>query len=222
MPIATATNYLEAIAHLPVGASLRVDDVAWEDYDQLTYDLRDNNSVRVYYDHGRMEIMSPLRQHEAPVGIIARLMSVLSDELEIDIEPLGSTTLKSEMQEQGAEPDDSFYVQNAAAVIGKDDLDLAHDPPPDIVIESDLTSSSLDKFPIYAGLCVPEIWRISRRQVRIFVLAGNQYQDAASSAAFPFLSAEALTEFISQGVNKGTTVAARAFRNWVKTQREKN
>ena len=51
---------------------MRVDDVAWEDYEQLMYDLRDNNSVRVYYDHGRMEIMSPLRKHEAPVGIIAR------------------------------------------------------------------------------------------------------------------------------------------------------
>ncbi len=221
MSVATATNYLAAIAHIPVGASLRVDDVAWEDYEQLLSGLSENASVRVYYDHGRMEIMSPLRKHEAPVGIIARLMSVLSDELEIDIEPLGSTTLKSEMQEQGAEPDDSFYVQNAAAVIGRDDLDLAHDPPPDIVIESDLTSSSLDKFPIYAGLGVPEIWRISQRQVRIFVLAGNQYQDAASSSAFPFLSARALTEFISQGINDGATTAARAFRDWVKTQREK-
>ena len=160
--------------------------------------------------------MSPLRKHEAPVGIIARLISVLSDELEIDIEPLGSTTLKSEMQEQGAEPDDSFYVQNAAAVIGKDDLDLAHDPPPDIVIESDLTSSSLDKFPIYAGLGVPEIWLISKRQVRILVLTGNKYQDAVNSSVFPFLTAEVLTEFISQGINEGATAAARAFRDWVK------
>ncbi len=216
MPIATATNYLEAIAHIPVGTSLRVNDVAWEDYEQLMCDLRGNNSVRVYYDHGRMEIMSPLRKHEAPVGIIARLMGVLSDELEIDIEPLGSTTLKSEMQEQGAEPDDSFYVQNAAAVIGKDDLDLSHDPPPDIVIESDLTSSSLDKFPIYAGLGVPEIWLISKRQARVLVLTENQYQDVLISSVFPFLSAEILTEFISQGINVGATAAARAFRDWVK------
>ncbi len=221
MPIATATNYLEAIAHIPVGTSLRVNDVTWDDYKQLMDDLRENNSVRVFYDHGRMEIMSPLRKHEAPVGIIARLMSVLSDELEIDIEPLGSTTLKSEMQEQGAEPDDSFYVQNAAAVIGKDDLDLAHDPPPDIVIESDLTSSSLDKFPIYAGLGVPEIWLISKRQVRMLVLVGHQYQDAPTSSVFPFLSAELLTEFISQGINEGATAAARAFRIWVQNHSEK-
>ena len=216
MPIATATNYLEAIAYMPMGASLCVNNVAWADYEQLMDDLRGNNSVRVYYDHGRMEIMSPLRKHEAPVGIIARLISVLSDELEIDIEPLGSTTLKSEMQEQGAEPDDSFYVQNAAAVIGKDDLDLAHDPPPDIVIESDLTSSSLDKLPIYAGLGVPEIWLISKQQVRVLVLTGNQYQDAVKSSVFPFLPAETLTEFISQGINEGATAAARAFRDWVK------
>jgi Uma2 family endonuclease len=216
MPIATATHYLEAIAHLAVGTSLRVDDVAWEEYEQLLSDLSDNNAVRVYYDHGRMEIMSPLRKHEAPVGIIARLMSVLSDELELDIEPLGSTTLKSEMQEQGAEPDASFYVQHAAAVIGKDDLDLAHDPPPDIVIESDLTSSSLDKFPIYVGLGVPEIWHIAKRRVRIFVLVGTPYQDTASSFAFPFLSAQALTKLMSRGLNEGATAAARTLRDWMR------
>lgn len=107
-------------------------------------------------------------------------------------------------------------MQNAAAVIGKDDLDLAHDPPPDIVIESDLTSSSLDKLPIYAGLGVPEIWLISKRQVRVLVLTGNKYQDAVNSSVFPFLPAETLAEFISQGINEGATAAARTFREWVK------
>lgn len=216
MSVVVANSLIEVVEHLRPGSIYREDNVRWEEYEQLLQDLAESGSVRVYYDQGRMEIMSPLRKHEAPVGIIERLMAVLSDELNLEIEPLRSTTLKSAMREQGAEPDASFYVQNAAAVIGKDDLDLRHDPPPDIVIESDLTSSSLDKFPIYAGLGVIEIWRVEQRQVQIHLLSGNTYQNSFHSQAFTFLNADILTDFISQGINQGATAAARAFRKWIR------
>ena len=120
MPIATATNYLAAIAHIPPGASLRVDGVAWGDYEQLMYDLRESSAVRVFYDQGRMEIASRFTSHLKLVKALYTLMIALGDALEIDIESFGSSTLKDEMTSKGAEPDDSFYVQNAAAVIGKE------------------------------------------------------------------------------------------------------
>ena len=110
MPIATATNYLAAIAHIPPGASLRVDGVAWDDYEQLMYDLRESSAVQVFYDQGQMEIMSPLPAHEKPVKVLHTLIIALRDALDIDIESLGTSTLKDEMTNKGAEPDDSFYV----------------------------------------------------------------------------------------------------------------
>lgn len=217
MPIATATNYLEAIAHIPVGATLRVDNVEWEDYEQLMYDLRESSVVRVFYDQGRMEIMSPLPAHEKPVKVLHTLIIALRDALDIDAESLGASTLKDEMGKKGAEPDDSFYVQNAAAVIGKEDINLQYDPPPDIVIESDLTSSSLDRFAIYAELGVPEIWRVVNRRVEIWLLANNRYDKSQISHAFSFVTTDALNEFMLIGLSEGERKAAQAFRDWIKT-----
>ncbi|MFN0123383.1 MAG: Uma2 family endonuclease [Blastocatellia bacterium] len=216
MSVATIPNYLEAIAHIPSGKSLVASGVAWEDYEQLLEDLGPSSSVRVFYDHGRMEIMSPLSRHEKPAQLIARLITTLSDALDIDVESMGATTLKKKLADAGAEPDESFYVQNAAAIIGHLDLTLETDPPPDIVVESDHTSSSLDKFPIYAALGVPEIWRISGLAVCIWLLDGGVYRMSAVSRAFPFLPVETLNEFLAMGLAEGGRKMARAFREWLK------
>jgi Uma2 family endonuclease len=167
-----------------------------------------------------MEIVSPKPIHERPIEILRRLVSAISDELEIDIESLGSTTLKKQMREAGAEPDACFYVQNAAVIHGYLDLDLAHDPPPDLVIESDHTSSSLDKFDIYARLGVPEIWRVLHQQVAFWRLRRNNYHEVKYSHCFPFLTAQILNEYLEQGLLSGERRAAKAFRQWIKTQTE--
>ena len=125
---AATTDYLALIEHMPAGAVLRVDEVSWEDYEQLLADLGEGSAVRVFYDTGRMEIMAPTSAHEKPKNVIHTLMTALRDELDTDVESLGSTTLRAEMKANGAEPDDCFYIQNAALVIGKTDLDLEPDP----------------------------------------------------------------------------------------------
>lgn len=214
MSVAT-TDYLAAIAHLPAGAVLRIDDVSWEEYESLLGDLGDL-AVHIFYDHGRMEIMAPASTHEKPKSIIHRLVSALSDELDIDIESLGSTTFKAQMKARGAEPDDCFYIQNAALVIGKADIDIEHDPPPDLVIEIDRTSTSLDKFSIYAALGVPEIWRIVANCVEIHLLENDHYIESPASRAFTFLTAQALSGFLMKGLTDGERKAAAGFRAWVR------
>jgi Uma2 family endonuclease len=216
---ATTTDYLAAIAHLPEGAALRIDDVTWDDYEQMLADLGEGYAVRIFYDRGRMEIMAPASTHEKPKSVIHRLVTTLSDELDIDVESLGSTTFKLEMKAKGAEPDDSFYIQNAPLIIGKGDLDLSHDPPPDLVVEIDRTNASLSKFPIYGELGVPEIWRLVGRKVQIYILAGVRYDQSPASRAFPFLSTETLSGFLAQGLEEGERKAARALRAWVRQRR---
>jgi Uma2 family endonuclease len=215
MSIATATDYLNVIAYIPRGTTLRADGVQWVQYEQLLHDLSETSSVRIFYDQGRMEIMSPLPAHEKPIKILHTLITTLRDTLDIDIESLGSSTLKEELTRKGAEPDDSFYVQNAAAVIGKEDLDLQHDPPPDIVIESDLTSSSLDRFAIYADLGVSEIWRVFNRRVEIWLLNDLTYFESENSQAFPFLTVEVLNEHLTLGLIEGERKTAKIFRQWI-------
>ena len=215
-----SSDYLTTIEHLPAGAVLRMDNVPWNEYEQLLEDLGEAYSVRIFYDQGRMEVMAPSRAHERPKEIIGTLVVVLRDELDIDVESLGSTTYRSELKAKGAEPDDSFYVQNAALVIGRDeDFDLNRDPPPDIVVEADRTNSSLDKFPIFAGLGVREIWLYRKKQVRFYILTGGTYAESPISHAFPFLKAEPLSQFVAQGLAEGGRKAARSFRDWLRAQR---
>jgi Uma2 family endonuclease len=215
MPVATA-NYLAAIAHLPAGDSLRRDDVPWEEYEQLLADLGEGYAVRIFYDQGRMEIMSPDSIREKHKSLIHRLVSALSDELDIDVESFGSTTFRKK-KSKGAEPDECFYVQNAGLVIGKKGhLDLKRDPPPDIALEIDRKSPSLDKFPVYAALGVPEIWRLSKGHAQIHLLVEDRYEPSSASRAFPFLTADALSRFLTQGIKEGERKATRAFRAWVR------
>ena len=219
MSVAVATEYLEAIAHLPKGMTLRTDGVSWDEYEELLHDLGPTYQVRIFYDHGRMEIVSPRPIHERPVEILHSLIIALRDQLDIDIESLGSTTLKKQMAHAGAEPDASFYVQNAALIHDYLDLDIEHDPPPDLVIESDHTSSSLDKFAIYANLEVPEIWRIFNQRVGFWVLENNCYNESEHSRTFPFLAATMLNQFLEQGLMEGERKAAKSFRAWINSTR---
>lgn len=216
MTIAAAV-YVDAITHLPPGAVLRVDDVPWEEYERLLADLGDGYAVRIFYDRGRLEIMAPTSMHERVKNIINRLVTALGDELDIDIESLGSTTFRLALKARGVEPDDCFYVQNARRVIGRqDDLDLERDPPPDVVVEIERTSASLEKLSIYAALGVPEVWRVAGRDVRMYLLAGDHYEEASISHALPVLAAETLSRYVGQGLTEGARSAVRAFRSWLR------
>src|SRR3989442_7450021 len=217
MPVA-ATDYLDLIAHLPVGAVLRFDDVPWEEYEQLLADLGEGYAVRIFYDDGRMEIMAPSIPHEGAKNVIHDFVVVLRDELDVDIESEGSATYRSQWKAKGAEPDDSFFVQNASAVIGRhEEYNIERDPPPDIVVETERTSASLDKFPIYAALGVPEIWRERKKVVRFYVLSGTSYIEVSNSRAFPFLNSVTLSDFLTIGLAEGSRKAPQAFPPWCRS-----
>lgn len=213
-----APNYYEAIAHLPAGAALRLDHVSWKDYERLLDELGEGYSVRIFYDDGRMEIMAPNYTHERVRNVVHDLVVALRDALDVDVLSVGSTTLKREMNAKGAEPDDAFYIQNAARMMSKQDLDLKQDPPPDLVIEADRTSSSLNKFAIYAALGVPEIWRLIESEVQIHLLDGERYETSPNSRAFPILSAQKLSHLLALGLAEGERKAARSLRDWLREQ----
>src|SRR5882724_6107193 len=131
--------------------------VSWNTYEQLLTDLENQNAPRLTYDRGLLEITRPSGEHERYNRAVALLVEVLAEELNIDVDNLGSTTFRREDIERGLEPDSCFYIQNVDKVRGKARIDLTTDPSPDLVIEIDITSGSLDKFPIYAQVGVPEI-----------------------------------------------------------------
>jgi Uma2 family endonuclease len=212
-------NVRDVIEHLPPGAALRIDDVSWDEYERLLDDLGEGYGARITFDCGRLEIVMPSPAHEKAKSILHTMVAVLRDELDIDVESLGSTTLREPLKQRGVEPDDCFYVRRAAQVIGREDLDLVRDSPPDIAVEVERTSASLDKLVIYAALGVPEVWRVRRAAVHILHLVGARYEEAPSSLSFSFVTADALSTHLARGLAEGTRAATRAFRAWVQERR---
>src|SRR5438045_4955835 len=136
-----------------------MDDISWETYEQLLADFAESSGYRLSYDGGTLEIMSPLEEHEESNRTLNLLVEAVAEEREIEIRNLGSTTFKRQDLGKGFEADSCFYIQNFERVRGKRRIDLLTDPPPDLVIEIDVTSPSLPKLPIFAQLGIPEVWR---------------------------------------------------------------
>ena len=126
---------------------------------KLALYVGDGAAPRLTYDRGTLGIMSPSSEHERYNRAVAQIVEELAAELDVDMDSLGSTTFRREDIDRGFEPDSCLYVRNAPRVRGKKRIDLAADPPPDLVIEIDITSPSLNKFPVLAHVGVPEVWR---------------------------------------------------------------
>jgi Uma2 family endonuclease len=195
-----------------------LDHIPWAVYEGLLAAHRDRSVPRFIYDRGRLEIMSPSPEHERLKRVVAIFVEVVAEELCINIEGLGSTTFRREDLQRGFEPDVCFYVQHAAHIRGKTELDLMVDPPPDVVIEIDLTHPALAKFPLFAQFGVPEVWRYHGSQWQIFRLAGEEYVEQAASTALPGLTAEIITSFLDQGLTLERLVWLRQVRQWVRQQ----
>src|SRR6185503_14757209 len=148
------------------------------------------------------------------------LARILADNPELDLETRGSTTLKQERLAQGAEPDTCFYVQNASRIIGKARIDMMTDPPPDVIVEVDVTHDSTGKLAFYASLGVPELWRYDERQARIYQLEEQSYVEMPASKVFPLLTSAALTRFLEQSKTEGQSATLRLFREYLRESKQ--
>jgi len=203
---------LAAIEHLPDGATLVVHQFSWDDYERLLEELRERPHLRVSYDQGKLEVMSPLPEHEEYARFIDALVRVFADTFDLKLQNYGAATWKRQRLARGVEPDACYYVTNAERVIGKRKFDLEFDPAPDIVVEIDITNESLNKFPIYAALSVSEIWRYDSHTVRFYELAGNTYREISESPSLPGLTTATVANALEQSKTKGQSAALREFR----------
>ncbi|MBI4265365.1 MAG: Uma2 family endonuclease [Acidobacteria bacterium] len=213
------SELIEAVVHLPPGGKLTLYDVGWDEYEELLEQLGEFPGVRASYDSGRLEIVTPSFKHEKYKGLVHSFILVLADELDLEVLSYGAATLKIQKERKGAEADDCFYIQHAALIASKDSVDLRTDPPPDLVVEIDETRDSSTKLAIYAGFRVPEIWRYDGDRFSFLQLAERGYAETPFSRAFPFVSPEHLSQFVSNCHEAGHNAARRMFRDWVRQSR---
>ncbi|HEY9645360.1 MAG TPA: Uma2 family endonuclease [Chroococcidiopsis sp.] len=202
---------------IPPGQTLLISGVDWQTFEAILIELGEPHTARIAYDNGILEIITPLPEHEAVKEILSDLLKALLEELDIEFLTLGSTTFKHPDTLKGIEPDQCFYIQNEAAVRGKDRLDLRFDPPPDLAIEIDITSRTHPN--TYAALGVPELWRRNQNQLQFNRLIDGHYQEVPESPTFPGLPLQdLLPQYITQSRIQGRNQTLKAFRTWVRAQ----
>ena len=189
--------------------------VSWQTYKTLMAEVGGDRAWRIAYDRGVLELRMPLEEHEEPKGLLESFIEAIADELEIEVRKLGSLNLEREDLARAAEPDSCFYIQNEAVVRGRNII-LPSDPPPDLVIESDYTNSSVNKLPIYAALGVPELWRYTNQTLLVYSRVDNSYTLVEASLAFPFLPIAEVGYFIEQSRTLGQRSAVRLFRQRIR------
>jgi Uma2 family endonuclease len=210
------------VAIVPIVAPLLVGErrvvfknIAWQGYQQLRGILGEGRTAKITFDRGVLEITMPLEEHEFSGRLIELFVRVLVVELGLKIKTMGSTTLDRSDLDRGAEPDNAYYIQNQPLVAGRK-VDLAIDPPPDLVVEVDITHTDINKPALYASMGVPEFWRYDGREWRIYQLQGMAYLEVANSPTFPNVSKENFYEFLAVA-QRDEVEAEVNLREWVRS-----
>lgn len=199
--------------HLPPGTVIRLPG-SWQDYQALSQQLGDRSIPRIKYRPGEILLMSPLPIHGRLANVIADVVKVLLDHLECDYEAF--TPITMELPEaSGIEPDYCFYIDNWAAVAGKDRINWAVDPGPDLAIEIDVTSyTDVNDFLPYR---VPEVWIFKKNNLIIYNLNGDRYSVKTNSRFFPNINvSEIITESLQITSERNTSTAIRQLRQKLK------
>lgn len=192
--------------------------LSWETYRRLLSEHADGSAPRFTFDRGVLEIMSPSAEHERYNLRIADLIGILADEMDIEVEGLGASTFTREDLERGFEADSCFYVQHVVKIRNKERVDLETEPPPDLVIEIEVTNPSINKLLLFAEFGVPEVWRYDGVRLEMFRLVGSQYEATEESVAFAGVAADVLTRLLEQGKRLGRTGWLRMTRAWAHEQ----
>jgi Uma2 family endonuclease len=193
-------------------------NISWQTYQSLIHDFEQEPALRLTYDRGLLEIRMPLDPHETFKKLLGRLVEAATEELNLEIRSLGSRTCDREDLSRGLEPDQCYYIQNEAQVRGIAQIDLTQFPPPDLAVEVDITSSSLNRFAIYADLKVPEVWRYDGRSLTIYALQAGEYQECNRSIALPILRVEDVVRFLELHPSTGENSLIKQFRQWISNQ----
>ena len=166
---------------LSPGSVITIPNISWLEFESILQELGEKRRTRIAYSNSTLEIMVPLPEHERPKDLISDIVKILLKSAGRRYEPFGSTTFKREGA-AGVEPDACFYILNYQRMINRRRL-LPDDPPPDLAIETDVTSKT--KIDAYKIIGVPEVWVYDSGRLRIYLLQNGEYVESDMSPNFP-------------------------------------
>jgi Uma2 family endonuclease len=202
----------------PLGQRLLLHGIDWRTYRRLGRIFTGHRAVRLTYDRGTLEIMTTSPEHESYRRLLARFVDVLTEELNMPMVGYGSMTFRRP-KHRGLEPDECYWFTQADRMRGRSEIDFRTDPPPELVLEVDITSSSVDRMAIYTSLGVSEVWRFDGVALTFHVLQPDRtLQEQSASGAFPGVTSADLFGFLTQRGQRDETDLIRGFRAWVRQQ----
>lgn len=216
MTTATHLDVFDATEHMPLGSTLVVNDFSWDEYELLLQDLDGRRNPRLSYDSGRLEVLMISPRHDAYDRMIDVFVREFAEAGGLIVQAYGQATWKLKKVGKGAEGDCCYYIQNARKVSGKDDIPLESNPPPDLVVEIDITTDSIGKLRIWAGLGVPEIWRFDGKVFHFYELVDGKYAEMPGSKCIPGLTAAPMLQAFAIAKTHNQTEAIKAFRRFIR------
>lgn len=193
-------------------------DLTWENYLNIGNQLVDRPGLRLTYDRGTLELMTTSPKHERYKRWLGRFVETIAEELNKPIAPGGSMTFQREDLERGFEPDNCYWIANELDVREKLTWEAAKDPPPDLMIEIEISRSALNRMAIIAAFRIPEIWCYDGDEIRIYLLQPNgTYQRSERSLAFPSIPVQELAQFFPSVEKTDYLSAVAAVRTWVRS-----
>lgn len=202
----------------PVEQHFVLYNVDWDTYVTISDKLGERN-IRLNYDGVNLEFMSTSLEHERAKKLLARLLEALTEEMDIAIISGGSLTCRRQDLDRGFEPDECYWIEHETPMRGRENIDFTRDPPPDLMLEVEISRSFVDRLALAARLGVSEVWRWNGKTLHILLLGPDgQYRESERSRALPFLPLAEFVRFLHPDVTQSDTKLLRAFRAWVREQ----
>jgi Uma2 family endonuclease len=205
--------------------------ITWEKFEQILTELPPDRQIRLTYHRGKLEMMTPVAEHERCQKLLDSLILVLADELGQEVEAIAPVLIKNPGLDMAIEPDACYYLSRGVSRGGhggtappdRVEIRLPADSPPDLLVEVALTQTKLDKIPLYTRLAIPEVWRyittagenVLKGKLEIYYLQGDRHTPQRHSTVFPGLSSDRILEFIEQSDSMSLAASLRLLRAWI-------
>jgi Uma2 family endonuclease len=213
------------MAKKPIATEKRVvlSGVNWQKFELLLDELGANRAVRMTYDRGKLEMMTPLEEHSRCSRLMESLILVFAEEVQLEVKPIGSILLKESEIGRAIQPESCYYVGREVRVRDRAELNMSEVPPPDLVVDVAIAEGKFDRLSIYDSFDVPEIWSYKTQtgedalkgELRIYQRREGRYVQSPMSLLFPFLPGARIQEFLEQSDTLGLAQALQVLRSWI-------
>ncbi len=213
--------------HLPE-QRLVLPNVSWRQFETLLVEIGQNRTARFTYARGRLEMMTPMADHERCRKLVESLILVMGGEIGVMVAAIAPVLLIHRELQCGIQPDACYYLKSQAIADQPQEIDeivtveLPNQAVPDLLVEVAMTKSALNKFAIYASLGVPEVWQyvttsgedVLKGEMRIYRLQNQAYIECTHSLAFPFLPSSRILQFLQHSDTLSLQKAIALLQNW--------